>query len=133
MLCFQDAKTLLHWAFKQKQPGIILLLLEKGADLFQKDKDGKSVLDFCPSDFRDGFLSIEFSEKLLLQHDCKLWFHLIQISEVETPFITTILQKLLLKYPVLAGAKDVLGRQALNVATSSNLRALNFILLIHGR
>jgi hypothetical protein len=52
---------------------------------------------------------------------------------METSSITTILTKLLLKYPVLAEAKDVLGRQALNVATSSNLRALNSILLIHGR
>ena len=133
MLCFQGGKTLLHWAFEQKQPGNILLLLEKGADLFQQDNDGKSALDLCPSDFRDEFRSIEFSEKALLQRDFALWFHLIQISEMEMSSITTILTKLLLKYPVLAEAKDALGRQALNVATSSNLRALNLILLIHGR
>jgi ankyrin repeat protein len=133
LLCFEGGKTLLHRAFEQKQPGNILLLLEKGADLFQQDNDGKSALDLCPSDFRDEFRSIEFSEKALLQRDFALWFHLIQIPEMETISITSILTKLVLKYPVLAEAKDALGRQALNVATSSNQRALNSILLIHGR
>jgi ankyrin repeat protein len=76
LLCFEDGKTLLHWAFEQRQPSNILLLLEKGADLFQQDNDGKSALDLCPSDFRDEFLPIEFSEKALLQRDFALWFHL---------------------------------------------------------
>ena len=133
MLCFKGGKTLLHFAFEQKQPSSILLLLEKGADLYQQDKDGKSALDLCPSDFRDEFRSIEFSEKALLQRNFALWFYLIQIPEMETSSITTILTKLLLKYPILAEAQDDKGRQALNVATSSNLRALNSILLIHGR
>ena len=133
MLSFRGGKTLLHWAFEQKQPVNILLLLEKGADLYQHDNDGKSALDLCPPDFRDEFRSIEFSEKALLQRDFALWFYLIQIPETEASSITTILRNLLSKYPVLAEAKDALGRHALNVATSSNLRALNSILLIHGR
>ena len=99
----------------------------------KKDSNGKTALDLCTSEFLNVFLSIDFSEKALMQNHYALWFHLIVVKEMETFSIAEILQKLVLKYNFLAEAKDSLGRQALNVATPSNVRAINSVLLIHGR
>ena len=107
--------------------------MEEGADLAKQDSHGRTALDLCPPEFLNEFLSIDFSEKALMQNHYALWFHLIIVEERETFSIAAILQKLVLKYSFLAEAKDSLGRQALNVATPSNVRAINSVLLIHGR
>ena len=123
----------MHFAFEKQQPDKILRLLENGADLSKKDFNGKTALELCPPEFLNQFLSIDFSEEALIQNDCALWFHLIIVEEKETFSIATILQKLVLKYPFLAEAKDSLQRQAMDVAIPSNKRAINSVLLIHAR
>ena len=122
----------LDFAFEKKQADFILVLLEIGADLKKKDSQGRTALDCCPEEFKSDFLSIPFSEKALKQHDCALWFHIVQIP-VDTPCLAAQLKRIVLAFPRLVEAQDELKRHILDVATPSNKMVINSILLVHGR
>ena len=100
-----------------------------------KDSHGVPIIkDHRLDKFQADFLSIDFSDTLLTFNQNELWFHLIQISEDEnTANICNHIIRIINKYPYLIDAKDANGRTAVNVATASNARAINSIILIHGR
>jgi ankyrin repeat protein len=121
-----------HLAFEKKQADIILLFLENGADLKKKDSQGRTAIECCPEEFESDFLSIPFSEKALKQNNHALWFHIVQIPD-ETPCLEAQIKRIVLACPRLVEAQDELRRNILDVATPSNKRVINSVLLVHGR
>ena len=77
--------------------------------------------------------SLRMSPKALVAADHALWFYLIQLSEDDVSGIGERVAHHVCARPELAEARDVHGRSALSVATPSNQRAINSVLLIHGR
>jgi ankyrin repeat protein len=121
-----------HLAFEKKQADIILILLEIGADLKKKDSRGRTAIECCPKEFQSDFLSIPFSEEALKQHNYALWFQIVQIAD-ETPCLEAQIKRIVLAFPRLVEAQDELRRNILDVATPSNKRVINSVLLVHGR
>ena len=121
-----------HLAFEKKQADIIHFLLEIGADLKKKDSQGRTAIECCPEEFESDFLSIPFSEEALKQRNYALWFHIVQIAD-ETPCLEAQIKRIVLAFPRLVEAQDELRRNILDVATPSNKRVINSVLLVHGR
>jgi ankyrin repeat protein len=126
------ANNSFHLAFEKKQTDIILVLLEIGADLKKKDSQGRTAIECCPEEFKSDFLSIPFSEEALKQHNYALWFHIVQFPD-ETPCLEAQIKRIVLAFPRLVEAQDELRRNILDVATPSNKRVINSVLLVHGR
>ena len=130
---YQSGKTFLD--YDSGVSSIILAIKENPEIAMCKDSHGVPIIkDHRLDKFRTGFLSIDFSDTSLTYNQNELWFHLIQISEDEnTANICDIIVRIINKYPYLVDAKDANGRTAVNVATASNARAINSIILLHGR
>ena len=77
--------------------------------------------------------TIPFSPLALFTKAFALWFYLIQVSETDVPGIGERTKHHVLVRPEFADARDACGRAASSVATPSNQRAVNSVLLIHGR
>ena len=102
--------------------------------LMYKDSHGVPLIkDHLFDDYRANYLNIAFSDTSLTFNQNDLWFHLIQISDAEVFNINDVIGRIINKYPYLAEVKDANGRTAVNVATTSNARVINSIILIHGR
>jgi hypothetical protein len=77
------------------------------------------------------FMNTEFSIDELRASNNALWFYLLGIHNIEG--IEQRVAMYIKRDVKLAEAKDSTGRLAINFATQSNVRAINSVLLVHGR
>jgi serine/threonine protein kinase len=79
------------------------------------------------------YTNSNFSLKSLIQNNNFLWFKIVQIETKEIANIDTVVLHYAQKYTELLTAKDLNGRTAVDVATTTNKNALNSLLLWHKR
>ena len=112
-------KLLLMFA-SQKNLGVVVALLNAGADISIKNSDGKTCLDhFSAKEKLQILTMIQLDQSLVKAHNCALWFVIVKedgTSDAEL-FAKLISNVRALQLPSLATAKDANNRAALDVAS----------------
>ena len=119
---------------------IFIALVNHGADVTIKDKQGKTCFDVMKS-AKEKFTvltNIELKLSSLEAHNYALWFTIVQVTEwlSEADLFAKLLvmvEALVSNYPSLAAAKDAEGRVALDVASKPMKLVMQSVLLWHGR
>ena len=129
----------MHLAAQKGKVDVFLALINHGADVAIKNKQGKTSFDLMKSakDKLTILSTTELNLSLLEAHNYALWFVIVQedgTSDVDLfAKLLAMVEVLVSSHPTLAAAKDADGRAAVDVASKPMKLIMQSILLWHGR
>ena len=131
--------TSMHLAAKEGNVDAFVVLLNHGADVTIKNKQGKTCFDLLKSakDKLAILSKTELNLSLLEAHSYALWFVVVQedgTSDVDLfANLLAMVEALVSSHPTLAAAKDANNRAAVDVASKPMKLIMQSVLLWHGR
>ena len=129
----------MHLAAKEGNVDAFVVLLNHGADVTIKNKQGKTCFDLLKSakDKLAILSKTELNLSLLEAHSYALWFVVVQedgTSDVDLfANLLAMVEALVSSHPTLAAAKDANNRAAVDVASKPMKLIMQSVLLWHGR
>ena len=129
----------MHLAAQQGKVDAFFTLLNHGADVTIKNKQGKTCFDLIKSakDKLTILSKTEVNLSLIEAHNYGLWFVVVQedgTSDVDLfANLLAMVEALVSSHPTLAAAKDANNRAAVDVASKPMKLIMQSVLLWHGR
>ena len=128
----------LHMTAETKNLEAVIALINVGADVSMKNKQGKTCLDLLSAKNKLTVLTkMSLDLSLLQAHNYALWFVIVQEDGTSGGKVfnklLTIVETLLSRNSTLAAAKDADGRAAVDVASKPMKLIMQSVLLWHGR
>ena len=131
--------TSMHIAAKEGKVDAFLVLLNHGADVTIKNKQGKTCFDLLKSakDKLAILTKIEMDLPLLEARDNALWFVVVKEDGTSDVVLFAILsdnvEKLLSFHPTLATARDANNRAAVDVASKPIRKVIESVIFFCGQ
>ena len=129
----------MHLAAQKGCVDVVAVMLNLGADITSKNKQGMTCFDLLKSakDKLTILTQLELNLSLLEAYNYALWFVIIQTAETSDvdlyPTLLAMVEAMASSHPTLAAAKDADGRAAVDVASKPMKLIMQSVLLWHGR
>ena len=129
----------MHIAAKEGKDEEFVALLDHGADITIKNKQGMTCFDLLKSTMIKLTIltQAELNLSNLEAHDYVLWFVIVQVADTSDVDLfvklSAMVKALVSSHPTLAAVKDVDGRAAADVASKPMKLIMQSVLLWHGR